>query len=88
MAVTLRLMRLGKRGKPFYRIIAVDKRKKRNGAYIENLGTYNPLVSPASISYNKESFDAWISKGAQISEGLARLIKYGKKLEKSSKKKA
>ena len=80
-------MRLGKRGKPFYRIIAVDKRKKRNGRYIENIGTYNPLDEPATFSYNKESFEKWVGQGAEVSEGLQRLLKYEKKLKKSSKPK-
>lgn len=75
MAVALRLMRLGKRGKPSYRIIAIDKRKKRDGKYIENLGTYNPLVDPAEIKINKERFDYWKEKGAVLSEGLTRLLK-------------
>ncbi len=75
MAVALRLMRLGKRGKPSYRIIAIDKRKKRDGKYIESIGIYNPLVDPAEIKINKERFNYWKEKGAVVSEGLARLLK-------------
>ena len=81
----LRLMRLGKRGQPFYRIVAVDKRKKRNGKYLENIGTYDPVDEPATISYNKDLFEKWIGQGAEISEGLRRLLKYEKKVKKLQK---
>lgn len=76
MAATLRLMRMGRKGLPFYRIIVVDKRKKRDGKYIENLGTYNPLINPAEIKINQERLDYWKQKGAQISEGLHKILKY------------
>lgn len=75
MAVAVRLMRIGKRGQPFYRIIAIDKRAKRNGRYIENLGTYNPMLNPAKIEINKEKLASWIQKGAEVSEGLRKLLK-------------
>ncbi len=82
MAATLRLMRIGRKGRPFYRIIVVDKRKKRNGKYIESLGTYNPLIDPAEIKLNHERLAYWQEKGAQISEGLHRLLKYKAKKSK------
>lgn len=82
MPATLRLMRVGRKGKPFYRVIVVDKRKKRDGRYIENLGTYNPLVNPAEIKLNRERLDYWKDKGAEISEGLHRLLKYNAKKAK------
>lgn len=75
MAVALRLMRIGKRGVPFYRIVAIDKRKKRNGRYIEKIGLYNPLTEPATIEINQKQLDLWTQRGAQISEGLAKLLK-------------
>lgn len=75
MAVALKLMRTGRKGKPFYRIIVIDKRKKRNGRYIENLGTYDPLVDPAQIKLNQERMDYWKDKGAEISQGLSRLLR-------------
>ncbi len=78
MAVTVRLMRIGRKGRPFYRIIAVDKRKKRDGKYIENLGTYNPLVDPAEIKIDRARLDYWKSKGAEISESLLKLLKFSK----------
>ncbi len=87
MAVTVRLMRIGRSGKPFYRIIAVDKRKKRTGAYIEKLGTYDPLSEPAKISYDVERLNYWLTNGALVSEGLQKILKYKKKLETTSSKK-
>jgi ribosomal protein S16 len=86
MAVALRLYRLGKKDKPSYRIVAVNKRYKANGKYLEEVGKYNPLVNPALIEINKERFDYWVSRGAIISEGLAKVLKYQKKLSKTSKK--
>lgn len=83
MPVTLRLMRLGKRKKPFYRLVVVDKRKKRTGSYIENIGTYNPLVEPAEVSYDRERFTYWVKQGALISEGLRKLLKDKKKFKSS-----
>ncbi len=80
MAVTLRLMRLGRRKVPIYRIVAVDKRKKRDGKYLDNLGSYNPLKEPAEVKIDKAKFDTWIQKGAQVSEGLNRLLKYKSKI--------
>lgn len=75
MAVSLRLMRFGKKKVPFYRIVALDKRQKRDGAYIEKVGLYNPLDKEKNIRINKERFEYWKSKGAQISEGMTRLLK-------------
>ncbi len=78
MAVTLRLMRFGKRKYPTYRIVAIDKRKKRDGSYIEKVGFYNPMTEPATLEIEKEKFDAWLSKGAQISESVRKLLKHRK----------
>ncbi len=83
MAVALRLMRMGKKHKPYYRIIAIDKRKKRDTRYIESVGSYNPLLESDNITLDNARFDYWNSKGAQISEGLSRLLK-NKKLMKTA----
>ncbi len=69
----LRLTRLGKKHEPVYRIIAVDKRKKRDGKYIEKVGFYNPLQDKFEVDSAK--FAAWTAKGAQVSEGLGKLLK-------------
>ncbi len=74
MPATIRLMRIGKRGKPSYRIVVMDKRKKRTGAYLEKVGFYNPVGNPPEFSLDKQRFDFWIARGAEISEGLRRLI--------------
>ena len=64
MAVKLRLMRMGAKKKPFYRVVAADSRTKRDGKYIELVGTYNPLITPAEIKINEELALKWLSNGA------------------------
>ena len=78
MAVTLRLMRFGKKGNPFYRIVAIDRRKKRDTKYIESIGIYNPMLDPLSLEIKKDRFDYWKKNGAVISDGLVKLFKSGK----------
>lgn len=75
MAATIRLMRFGKRGAPSYRIVVLDKRQKRDGAYIENLGVYNPMTEPATFNLKQDRFDYWKSRGAEISDGMGKLLK-------------
>lgn len=75
MAVTLRLFRIGKKHIPMYRIVAIDKRNKRNGKYIEQIGSYNPMSDPYKLSIDKKRFDYWKSKGAEVSEGFEKLLK-------------
>lgn len=70
----IRLMRIGDRKKPFYRVVIVDERNKRTGGYIENVGTYNPLTEPKEIKLNKERIEHWIKMGAQKSDGFLRII--------------
>ena len=70
----IRLMRIGAKKRPFYRVVAVDERNKRTGGYIENLGTYNPLTEPKEIKLNQERIDYWTKKGAQMSVGFLRII--------------
>ena len=65
MAVKIRLQRHGKKGKPFYWIVAADARAKRDGRYLQKLGTYNPNVNPASINLNVDDAVKWIQFGAQ-----------------------
>lgn len=64
MAVKLRLLRMGAKKKPFYRIVAADSRTKRDGKYIELVGTYNPITEPAEIKINEEIALKWLSNGA------------------------
>jgi small subunit ribosomal protein S16 len=74
MPVKIRLMRIGTNNRPFYRVVAVDERKKRTGGYLELLGTYNPLTEPKEINLDQGKIDAWMKKGAQPSEGFLRII--------------
>lgn len=64
MAVKLRLLRMGAKKKPFYRVVAADSRTKRDGKYIELVGTYNPVTNPAEIKINEEVALKWLSEGA------------------------
>ena len=73
MAVKIRLTRMGDKKSPFYRIVVADSRKARDGAYIEKLGTFNPLTDPAEITLDVERTKTWISNGAQPTE-TARTI--------------
>ena len=70
----IRLMRIGAKKRPFYRVVAVDERAKRTGAYIELLGTYNPLTEPKDIKLKQDRIDYWIKQGAQLSTGYLRII--------------
>ncbi len=64
MAVKLRLMRMGAKKKPFYRVVAADSRTKRDGKYIELVGTYNPMMNPAEVKIDEEVALKWLSMGA------------------------
>ncbi len=70
----IRLMRIGAKKKPFYRVVVLDERAKRTGAYIELLGTYNPLTEPKDIKLKQDRIDYWIKQGAQMSTGYLRII--------------
>lgn len=70
----IRLQRHGKRGKPFYWIIATDSRSKRDGKYLEKLGTYDPLTNPATVKLNFESALKWLENGAQPSDTARDLL--------------
>lgn len=74
MAVKIRLMRIGAKKRPFYRVVAVDERKKRTGSYLELLGTYNPLTNPKEIILKKDRLEYWTKNGAVLSDGYLRII--------------
>lgn len=74
--VKLRLRRKGKSHKPFYDIIAVDGRKKRDGAYLERLGWYNPHTQPTTFKINSDRAIYWMNVGAQPSDIVMKLMKY------------
>ncbi len=75
MAVRLRLTRMGRKKKPFYRVVAVDNRKRRDGAYLENLGYYRPLSDPIELKLNEERILYWLKVGAQPSETVRSLLR-------------
>ena len=76
MAVKLRLQRHGKKGKPFYWIVAADARSKRDGKYLEKLGTYNPNVNPAIIDLNVDGAVKWLQNGAQPTDTARAILSY------------
>lgn len=78
MAVKIRLSRVGKKHDPMYRIVAVDSRQARDGKYIENLGTYNPL-SHELVTINQERIEYWMSQGATPTNVVEKLYKNHKR---------
>src|SRR5437868_5596663 len=73
--LAISLMRMGAKGKPFYRLVVKEKRSKRDGKYLENLGTYNPMLDPAEVLLNHDRIQYWIGVGAQPTETVVSLIK-------------
>lgn len=76
MPVKIRLQRHGKKGKPFYWIVAADARSKRDGKFLEKLGTYNPNTNPASIDLNVDSAVTWLQNGAQPTDTAKAILSY------------
>ena len=68
-------MRMGAKKKPFYRIVVKERRSKRDGKYLENVGTYNPMTNPATVELKHDRIQYWISVGAQPTETVRSLIK-------------
>ena len=75
MAVKLRLMRMGKKKQPTYRVVAADSRSPRNGRFIEIVGTYEPRAEPSRISIDGDKALAWLRNGAQPTETVEKLLK-------------
>lgn len=75
MAVKLRLMRMGKKKQPTYRIVAADSRSPRDGRFIEILGTYQPRNDPSVVEIDMEKANRWLALGAQPTETVAKLLK-------------
>lgn len=84
MATRIRLARGGRKKRPFYRIVVTDSRAPRDSGYIEAIGTYNPLTDPSTIEVDVEKAKDWLSKGAQPSGPVARLLEIAGVLEKKS----
>lgn len=75
MAVRIRLTRVGATKRPAYRVIAIDRRRSRDGRALEILGYYDPLTEPATVNLETEKIKAWIGKGAQPSETVSKLLR-------------
>jgi small subunit ribosomal protein S16 len=75
LAVKLRLTRVGSKKNPVYRIVAADSRSPRDGKFLEIVGRYNPQTDPSTIELDEDRIKDWISKGAQPSSPLQRLLK-------------
>jgi small subunit ribosomal protein S16 len=71
MATVIRLTRMGRKKSPFYRIVVTDSRKKRDGGWIESIGTYNPLTN--AVTVDEDRLDYWMGVGAKISERVGKL---------------
>jgi small subunit ribosomal protein S16 len=76
MPVKIRLQRHGKKGKPFYWVVAADARSKRDGKYLEKIGTYNPNTNPATIDLNIDSAVKWLHNGAQPTDTARAILSY------------
>ena len=75
MAVKIRLRRIGAKKNPFYRVVVADSRSPRNGRFIEEIGTYDPMKDPAEIKIDGEKAKAWIANGAQPTDTVKALLK-------------
>ena len=75
MAVKIRLRRMGAKKNPFYRVIIADERSPRNGRFIEEIGTYNPMTEPAEVKIDAEKAKKWLGNGAQPTETVRSLLK-------------
>jgi small subunit ribosomal protein S16 len=70
----IRLARIGKPKQPYYRVVVIEKERARNGRSVEVVGTYNPRTTPASVDLKRERIDYWVSKGAQCSDRVRKLL--------------
>ena len=75
MAVKLRLTRVGSKKNPIYRVVAANSRSPRDGKFIEIVGRYNPQTDPSTIELNEDKVRDWLSKGAQPTESVRKLLK-------------
>lgn len=73
--VKIRLQRFGARHRPFYRIVVADSRAPRDGRFIERVGVYDPLQDPPLVQVDREKLEAWLRKGAQLTDTVAGLLK-------------
>ena len=74
MAVRIRLQRIGRKKRPFYRLVAADARAQRDGVFLERLGHYNPITEPADVVIDEEKTLKWLRRGAQPTDTAKRLL--------------
>ncbi len=86
MAVKMRLTRLGDKKTPFYRVVVIDGRKARDGAYVDLIGTYDPLTKPETVKIDKEKAQKWLACGVQPTETVKGLLIKEGLLEADNKK--
>ena len=75
MAVKIRLRRVGAKKAPFYRVVVADSRFPRDGRFIEEIGTYNPLTNPSTVNVDADRAQEWIKKGAQPTDTVRGILK-------------
>jgi len=75
LALRIRLTRRGTKKRPFYRIVVMDSRKKRDGKYLDLVGNYDPLQDPAAINVDKDRAVSWMQKGAILSDTVRQIFK-------------
>jgi small subunit ribosomal protein S16 len=73
MATVVRLTRMGRKKRPFYRIVVTDSRKRRDGGWIESIGYYDPLTEPETIRVDEDRLNYWMSVGANLSDRVKRI---------------
>lgn len=74
MAIKIKLTKIGKKNDPKYRIVIMEERSKRDGAYIDKIGFYDPVKNPHILEVDKEKLQSWIKKGATFTEGTRKLL--------------
>ena len=75
MAVKMRLMRMGQKKAPFYRVVVADAHSPRDGRFIDEVGYYDPTVEPSVIKFDEENTKKWLANGAQPTDRVAKLLK-------------
>lgn len=83
MAVKLRLARIGKKNAPVYRIVAIDSRRKRDGKFLEEIGTYNPLNNTV-VQFHTDRYQNWITKGAIPTDSVKKIEKMHKQAQQTA----
>jgi len=84
MATKIRLARAGAKKRPFYQVVVADERSRRDGRFIENMGTYDPTKNPAVVKLNADKIRAWLEKGAQPTDTVRQILKNAGILDKAA----